>query len=133
MDVSASAPEVVRYEPRLRERVVELQRHLWRGDAALNRRYLAWKYERNPYVSEPLMYLAMAGDRAVGMRGMIGSCWEAGTGSERFVVPCAEDFVIAPEHRSRGLFPRIMRVAVDDLAARGHACAFSLSAGAVTL
>ncbi len=133
MAVAAPAPEIVRYEPGLRERVVELQRHLWRGDAARNRRYLAWKYERNPYFAEPLMYVAMSGGRAVGMRGMIGSCWEAGPAAERFLVPCAEDFVIAPEERTHGLFARIMRVAMDDLAARGHACAFSLSAGAVTL
>src|SRR5262249_1041271 len=133
MAVSAPTPEIVGYEPGLRERVVALQQHLWRGGAALNRRYLEWKYEGNPYFSGPPMDLALAGGRAVGMRGMVGSCWEAGAGSERFLVPCAEDFVIAPDHRTRGLFPRIMRVAVDDLAARGHACAFSLSAGPVAL
>ena len=125
--------EVVRYRPQLRRQVAALQRHLWRGDEATNAAYLEWKYERNPYLPAPLIYLALDGDRVVGMRGMYGSCWEIGPRGERFLIPCADDFVIAPEHRNRGLFGRIMTAAFTDLAAEGHRCAFSLSPGPVTL
>jgi GNAT superfamily N-acetyltransferase len=129
----ATAYDIVRWEPGFKGRVAELQRHLWRGDAALNRAYLEWKYERNPYVDEPLIYLAVRDGEVVGMRGMFGSCWEAGPRAERALIPCADDFVIAPAHRTRGLFRAIMRLAMDDLASRGHACTLSLSAGPVTL
>jgi GNAT superfamily N-acetyltransferase len=125
--------EIVRYCPELKPQVAALQRHLWRGSEAENRAYFEWKYERNPYIASPLVYLAVCEGRVVGMRGMFGACWEIGPRSERFVVPCADDFVIAPEHRNRGLFGRIMSAAWEDLAARGHRCAFSLSAGDVTL
>jgi GNAT superfamily N-acetyltransferase len=123
--------EVVPYAPELRPQVAALQRHLWRGDVVRNTAYLAWKYEQNPYLPAPLMYLALYQGKVVGMRGAFGSCWEAG--QDRFVVPCADDFVIAPAHRQHGLFGRIMSATLADLAARGHQVAFNLSGGPATL
>jgi GNAT superfamily N-acetyltransferase len=125
--------EIVPYRPELKAQVAALQRYLWEGDEATNAAYLEWKYERNPYFETPLIYLAMEEGTVVGMRGMFGSCWEGGARQDRFVVPCADDFVIAPEHRNRGLFGRVMVAAVTDVAARAFRCAFSLSPGAVTL
>lgn len=123
--------EVVPYTAEHRPQVVALQRHLWRGGTVRNTAYLAWKYEQNPYLPAPLIYLALHGKEVVGMRGAFGSCWEVG--QERVVVPCADDFVIAPAHRQRGLFGRIMSAMLADLAARGHGVAFNLSAGPATL
>ena len=123
--------EVVRYAPELRPAIAALQRHLWSGDVARNAAYLAWKYEHNPYLPDPLIYLALHRGKVVGMRGAFGSCWEAG--GDRTVVPCVDDFVIAPAHRRRGLVGQIMAVALADLGARGHRVAFSLSASRVTL
>jgi GNAT superfamily N-acetyltransferase len=129
--VRAIVYEVEPYVRGLRGQVAKLQQHLWRGSLAWNTAYLEWKYEQNPYLPDPLIYLAVDHGTIVGMRGVFGSCWEAG--SERFIVPCADDFVIAPAHRQRGLFGRIMSAALSDLGARGHRVAFSLSAGPVTL
>jgi GNAT superfamily N-acetyltransferase len=64
---------------------------------------------------------------------MFGSCWEIGTDAERFVIPCGDDLVIAPDHRHRGLFGRIMDATVAALAAHGYPVTFSLSAGVVAL
>jgi GNAT superfamily N-acetyltransferase len=124
--------EIVRYEPGLRDQVAELQRHLWSDDAAVNAAYLDWKYHRNPYLDEPLISLAVHRGRVVGMRGMFGARWEIGTPAEQVVVPCADDFVIASEHRNRGLTAQIMNASLDRVAAEGHRYAFSLSAGPVT-
>ena len=128
-----SAYEVVRYRSDLRHEVGALQRHLWGGDEAANIAYLEWKYERNPYVSTPMVYLAVHDGRVVGMRGLYGSCWEIGPRAERFLIPCADDFVIAPEHRNHGVFGLIMSAVRGDLAAQGQRIAFSLSAGPTTL
>lgn len=125
--------EIIPYDPTLKAEVVALQRHLWPGDLAMSRAYFEWKYERSPYFAEPLLYLALSGGRVVGIRGMFGSRWEVGPASSDFSIPAADDLVIAPDHRGRGLFARIMRAALDDLASRGHAYAFSLSPGPVTL
>ena len=117
------------YRPDLKGQIARLQRHLWSGDETLNAAYFAWKYERNPYLPVPMVSLALAEGAVVGIRGMFGSCWEVGAGSERFVVPCGDDLVIAPEHRHRGLFGRLMDAAVAEVAAQRHPVTFSLSAG----
>ena len=127
------AYDIIPYDPGLKEQTAELQRHLWSGDAEVNIAYLEWKYERNPYGETPLIYVATSDGRVVGMRGMFGSAWEIGAGSETFAIPCADDFVIAPNHRNRGLSSLIMRGALDDLACRGYEYVFSLSPGPVTL
>ena len=121
--------ELVSYRPDLKGQIARLQRHLWSGDETLNAAYFEWKYERNPYLPVPTVSLALAEGAVVGMRGMFGSCWEVGAGSERFVVPCGDDLVIAPEHRQRGLFGRLMDATVAEVAAQKHAVTFSLSAG----
>jgi GNAT superfamily N-acetyltransferase len=125
--------EIVRYEPAFRDQVAELQRHLWGDDATINAAYVDWKYHQNPYLADPLIFLAVHAGRVVAMRGMFGALWEIGTPAEHVVVPCADDFVIAPEHRNRGLVAQIMNATIDGVAAGGYRYAFSLSAGPVTM
>lgn len=124
--------EIVRYSPAFREQVATVQRHLWGDDTTINRAYLDWKYHRNPYLAHPLICLALHAGRVVGMRGVFGARWEIGTPAEHVLVPCGDDFVIAPEHRNRGLVARIMGANIDGLAAAGYPYAFGLSAGPVT-
>ena len=133
MSAAGGSYEIVPYRPDLKHQTAALQEFLWRGGKRDNLVYLEWKYERNPYLPSPLVYLALHAGRVVAMRGMYGSCWEAGPRSERFVVPCADDLVIAPAHRNRGLVGQIMRSALTDLERRGYPVAFSLSAGAATM
>jgi GNAT superfamily N-acetyltransferase len=125
--------EVVPYQPELKPQIARLQRHLWRGGEAANREYLEWKYERNPYLPAPLIRLVVHDGQVVGMRGMFGSCWEAGANAEGAVVPCGDDLVIAPAHRKRGLLGRLLKAAVTDLEDHGHRLTFSLSAGPAAL
>jgi len=127
--------EIVRYRPEHKGRVAALQAHLWSRDAARTTRYLEWKYEQNPYAKEPDIYLALAGDAAVGMRGFYGARWESGQAASRrqWSVPVADDFVIAPEHRNHGLATLIMRTALEDLTRRGHGYLFNLSGSQVTV
>jgi hypothetical protein len=124
--------EIVKYTADFRGQVVELQKHLWSADSELNSAYLEWKYERNPYLNEPRIYLVMCDDRVVGMRGVYGAKWETGSPSQRFLCPCVGDLVIAPDHRDRGLFKKIMDAIVDDLAKAGHEYVFSLSPAPTT-
>ena len=79
-----------------------------------------------------LIYLALCKEKVVGMRGFYGAKWEVGDSRQTAFVLCAGDLVIEPEHRRRGLFPRIMATALTDLAARGYAYVFNLSASTVT-
>jgi len=125
--------EIVRYGPEFKKQVLDLQTKLWSPDLALNTAYLEWKYERNPYLHEPLIYLAVHDGRVVGMRGFFGVQWEAGFPSQKFPGLYADDLVIAPGHRNRGLIAKIMATAFEDLASRNYRYVFNLSAGPITL
>jgi GNAT superfamily N-acetyltransferase len=122
--------EIVRYRPEFKNSVARLHSVQMRGgDAEMSARYLDWKYTTNPYISEPLIYLALHNGEPVAMRGFFGSCWEAG--DARIVVPCAGDLVVAPDHQNRGLIALIMKQAFHELQAMGFSHVFSLSAGDV--
>jgi len=131
--VTASNYEIVKYQPDFKAQVVELQTYLWSRNLDLNTSYFEWKYERNPYITKPLIYLAMHNGKAVGMRGFLGVQWEVGVPAQRFTSLCAEDAVIAPEHRNRGVMYKLMTSAFEDLAAKRYNYVFSLSAGLATL
>lgn len=121
---------VVPYRAEHGAQVAELQRHLWSPDIKLNTAYLEWKYHQNPYIREPILYLAFAGDRLAGMRGAFGTRWEAG--AETFTLPYPDDLVIDPDFRKQGLHRVIMNFALNDLAKRGYRYVINLSASPIT-
>jgi len=123
---------IVPYSAEHKPLVVELARHLWSPDPRLNERYLDWKYHQNPYIRDPLIYLAFVGDELVGMRGAFGSLWEVGNPAEFFALPYADDLVIDPAFRRQGLHRVIMNFALRDLAGRGYRYVVNLSAGKIT-
>lgn len=125
--------EILRYRPEHKKEVAELQKHLWSPHADLNRSYLEWKYEQNPYLHSPRIYVAMSKGHVVGMRGMLGVKWEAGTPPRTFLGICTEDSVIDPGHRNHRLSMKIMKMVFEDMAAEGHPYLYSLSASPVTI
>lgn len=124
--------EIVRYRPEFREQVLKLQTNLRSSDRASNSEYLAWKYERNPYIKTPFIHLAVSAGDVIGMRGMWGAKWEIGCPAQTFLAPCAGDLVIAADHRNRGLVTKIMEAAADDLADSGCTYVFNFTAGLAT-
>lgn len=124
--------EIVKYRPEFKSQTLELQTHLWSPDLAVNAAYLEWKYRHNPYIDTPLIYLASCAGQVVGIIGMYGAQWQIGHPSQTFLGLCAGDLVIAPDQRNRGLFTRLMRTALDDLANMGYTYVFSLSANPVS-
>ncbi len=68
--------ELLKYRPELKEQILKLQTHLWSlwsPDLALNRAYFEWKYDQNPYIDQPLIYVALCNGEVVGMRGLMGA------------------------------------------------------------
>src|SRR5262245_24368207 len=118
---------VVPYHTEYRDEVLRLQRHLWHSDVEVNSAYLDWKYHQNPYIREPLVYLAFVGGRLAGMRGAFGTRWEAGESAENFTLPYPDDLVIDPAFREQGLHRVIMNFVLDDLAKRGYRYVVNLS------
>lgn len=111
--------------------MLDLQTHLWSPSLSLNAAYFEWKYERNPYMTAPLIYLAIHEGRLAGMRGFFGVQWEAGSSGQKFPALYADDAVVAPEHRQSGLMNMIMTEAFKDLAIRQYDYVVSLSAGGI--
>ena len=124
--------EVSRYDPRSKAEVVDLLRLLVSSDPDLTRRYLEWKYEENPFMREPVIYLVRDEGRLVGMRGLFGTRWEAGTLQSPVVIPYPDDHVVAESHRKSGVAGLLMRTVLADAAARGYPFLCNLSAGLVT-
>jgi GNAT superfamily N-acetyltransferase len=124
--------EIVRYQSAHKEQVLRLQQHLWGPDAALNRAYFEWKYEQNPYLTPPALCLALHRGEVVGMRGIVGAKWLLGASGRSAVIPCTDDFVIAPDHRDRGLAAALMRATSAYADELGYSFLLSLRAGRVT-
>ena len=125
--------EVVPYQPDLRDQVLKLQTRLWSTDLRVNDAYFSWKYERNPYRNGTPAYLALHRGRIIGVRGVFGSCWEAGPGRRQSHFWCVDDLAIEPEHRDRGIFSLIMNTALADLSAQQDGFILCPSAGLVTV
>lgn len=123
--------EIVAYTPALDAQIARLQTSLWSSDPDLNAAYLRWKYGDNPFLGDRMIQLATLHGYVVGMRGMFGSLWEVDA-AERHLLPYADDFVVAPAHRNRGLATRIMNASLADAARRGFPFAVNLGSSPVT-
>ena len=131
----SSPYEVVPYRPADKRVVAELAMGLWPADLATATRYLEWKYEENPYLPAPLIYLARRAGRPVGLRGFYGASWESGSGDSRVTVtiPVADDLFVSPAERDRGVVTQLMRTALADLAGQGHRRVLNLSGSQLTV
>jgi len=94
---------------------------------AFDTTFMDWKYQRNPYLREPLLYLALHKDQIVGMRGVYGTCWEAAGSPGRRVLPSFTDTIIDESHRNSGLFEDLTDYAMDDMRSRGFSHVLNLS------
>ncbi len=110
--------KVIPYEPAWRTAMARFLRHWWSSSAALNEAHFDWKYLRNPYFDDPLMYLAIERGSIAGVRGFIGSRWRVGDASHAIVVPLAQDLFIKSEHRNTGLMQALTDCALNDLSER---------------
>jgi GNAT superfamily N-acetyltransferase len=112
--------------------VVELGRTAFGRPADPYRDYLDWKYLRNPYRSDPLLYVARdAAGTTIGMRGFYGARWMTPSGVVD--IPCADDFAVARQHRTSGVAAALMRAALADLANLGIRYVVNASGGHVTV
>jgi GNAT superfamily N-acetyltransferase len=124
--------EIVPYGPELLEPLIALYHGVFGRTPRDCRDYLEWKYWRNPYIDEPLLFLARdSRGSVVGLRGFYGTCWQVA--GRRVVIPCADDFAIAAGDRNKGLMTVIMRAALDSLARRGFGYTMNASGGQLTV
>lgn len=99
--------EIVPFTTERRAAVLQLLAELWSRDAAVNDAYMRWKYDANPYASGSI-HVALHDGEVVGVRGSCGCRWIVGVDGTAIPVSVPADLVIAPRHRRRGLFHRLM-------------------------
>ena len=118
------AYHIVRMTPEHAQRIPKFTMGLWEDDPVTNAAYYTWKHLANPYVREPLVYLAFDGEELAGMRGFMGARWELD--GELVDIPCACDLLIGEPHRNRGVFKLLMDFAAQDLRDRGYRFIFNM-------
>jgi len=123
---------IIRYEPEFRERVAALHAEAFGLDPSESCSYLAWKYEENPYLQEPLLFLALNdAEVVVGMRGFYGTRWNVDGSS--LCIPCADDFVILHRERNLGLATTLMQDALAKVRALGFRYVLNSSGSPITV
>ena len=120
--------EIVKYRPEHRSQLLKLQAHSWGPDPALNAAYLEWKYERNPYTDAPYIHVVLHEGCVVAARGGYIMEWQIGEPPQRLNWMCGADAAIAPEHRGGGLYEKMTRAVLNDLAADGYTYTLSMTA-----
>ena len=129
----ASELEIVEYSPDFKDMIAQLQTQLWSANVALNKSYFDWKYEANPYGTEPQIYLAFYDDSLIGMRGFYPSKWQFGANREGRIIFVADDTIVHNEFRSKGVMNTLMSAAYEGLKERGIGYLFNLSGGDFTV
>lgn len=119
---------IVEYQPELRSGVLNLTRHIWGPDSSRNAACLDWKYRDNPNLRRepPLIFLALHGEKVIGMRGVHAVRLEA-DGTQGPTVPCFGDTVIDPEYRGRGLLTLLTEPAIATLTKLGYSYLLGVS------
>ncbi len=128
----AEGYEIIKYSSDYAEPVARLLTHVQRPNVEFCGAYRDWLYERNPYLPDPTIYLALHEGCVVGMRGFHGAQWEAGPG-QRAICPCGSGLVVVPEHRNRGLPTLLLNALLEGFRGSDYPYLFSLGGVPVTI
>jgi GNAT superfamily N-acetyltransferase len=110
--MTAASYEISPYRSEWGQQVAELMVHLWDPDVEVNRAYLQWKYEGNPYAPEPLAFVALHEGKVVGFRGYSPLPFRTDGGAD-VVVLCPGDACVHPDHRLSGLSAQMGRAGMQ--------------------
>lgn len=113
-DSSENPVHIRRYEPADRNAVLALDEAVW--DRQRSESWFAWKYERNPYVNQPAVFVAESNDQIVGARPFLAFRLRIDDRSVDALQP--SDTMVHPAYRGRGIFTRMTKRAIEYYATR---------------
>lgn len=102
------------YRPRDITEIGEILTHLYGLDKETNIRYFQWKYEKNPHFSEPVGFVATYEEKIVGFRGFFVTKWKLGSEDKTLLLLSSSDVCVHPNHRRKGLFKAMTKLAVNE-------------------
>ena len=112
--------KLTRYSPTLKEPLIDfLGTGLNWSELSKNKRkeLFEWKYDKNPYLDEPLIYLAFQGDKIVGHRAFVVQNFKL---KEDYLIGTPADALVHPDHRRKGIFSKLTDFAIKDIEERDH-------------
>jgi hypothetical protein len=116
------------YEKQYHNELLVLLADLWGKDIHLNNSYFEWKYLKNPYDQSPLIYMALAGNKLVGVRSFCVTHWQAGNPGTTFLSLADADTVIDQDYRRKGLFSLVNQYSLEALISSQYKTIITLSA-----
>jgi len=125
---------ILPFHDRFLDQVCRVTQGHWSPDLELNGRYLAWKYQANPYADDCRLYLAMDGAEVSGIRGYYALRWVLHPGGEPTTVLMAADLCVRPDYRGQGISRKLIQESVEDLSTKSRSpFLMNTSAGKSTL
>ena len=124
--------EIIRYTPEFEMQVAKLQSRLWFEDLDTNLRYLHWKYHQNAHGPKPIIFLAIADGRVVGMRGFWGAEIELEMPSVLQPIYKVGDAVVEEHYEKKGIFDALMTAGIKAIRRQGHTHILSFGASNMT-
>jgi len=96
--------EIIKYTSEYKRDLIELLKHLWLTKNYIEReRKFEWRYENNPYTVEPLIYLALYGEKVIGFRAFVVQKFIFNV-SKSINVLSPADAIVLNEYRRSGIF-----------------------------
>ncbi|KYC45241.1 MAG: hypothetical protein APG12_01696 [Candidatus Methanofastidiosum methylothiophilum] len=77
------------------------------------KKLFVWRYESNPYINSPFIYLAFDGKKIIGFRAFVIQKFILK--DKKFLLGTPADAVVHPQYRRKGLFSKLTEYAIDDM------------------
>jgi hypothetical protein len=105
---------IKKYDGYYKDNVISLLKFQY-PHLSINERYdlFSWRYENNPYIKSPLIYLAIYNENVIGIRAYVIQkfiCQD-----NEFNIASAADAVIHPSFRKRGIFSTLNHFSINDI------------------
>lgn len=103
----------IRYTHEYKDQVIDLLKQLWHFNKEERLKYFKWKYEDNPYSEQPLLFLALNGEKVVAVRGYMlqPMVYKNNT----FLEASLADTVTDLKYRRQGLFQNLTEFSISGL------------------
>lgn len=108
---------IIPYSLQYKEQVVFLLKNMWKSlDETQRRERFEWRYEKNPYHSEPFIYVALDNNKVAAFRGFVLQHFIQNGKTYKVFSPA--DAIVHPDYRRMGLFSKLTIRCLEDIHAQ---------------
>lgn len=105
---------IVKYNLSIKDDIIELLGYQWNNLSYIERcEKFSWRYENNPFVNSPLIYLAVYQSKIIGMKAYVVQRFKYD--NSVFNVASAADAIVHPEFRGKGVLSSLNKYSIQDI------------------